>query len=321
LACDSNNTALVVYASHDRNLSEPILAEFTDKTGISVQPLFDTEANKTTGLVNRLLAERNQPRADVFWNNEVVRTIQLADQGVLAAYVPVGLQARPERFVSGKGYWTGFAARARVFIVNKELLETGDAPQTLQALTEMRWKGRVAIANPHFGTTGTHFSALYTVWGESVFRLWLQALRANDVALLPGNGQVKDQVAAGIYAVGLTDTDDVNGAILDGKPVGMVLPDQGNGGLGIFVIPNTVGLVSGARHPEAAKKLIDYLVSKEVESRLAKGRGAQIPLSPGVPGPELLPNLDAVQVMDVDYRQVAANFEPMLRVFRDVWEY
>jgi iron(III) transport system substrate-binding protein len=318
--CGKQDSAVTVYVSHDRNLSEPILNQFYEQTGIEVRPVYDTEANKTTGLVNRLIAERDHPQADVFWNNELGRTLQLKVRGMLAPYSSPAADRRDGIYRDSDGTWTGFGARARVLVVNENQFITANQPKGLLDFVDPLWHGKAAIANPHFGTTGTHFSALFVAWGEDKFRIWVRAMKENDVALLPGNAQVRDKVAAGEYAFGLTDTDDVNGAILDGKPVRMVIPDQGEDGLGVFVIPNTVAMIHGGPHPDVAKQLIDYLLSAEVEAQLAQGRGAQIPLQPGVPGPDLLPSLSKLHQMQVDYAEVGAAFDRMLQVFREEWQ-
>ena len=213
------SSEVVVYTAHDRNLSEPVLNAFAEMTGIHVRAVYDVEANKTTGLVNRLIAEKGRPQADVFWNNEVGRTIILKEKGVLAPYRAPGSAGRPEQYVDPDGYWTGFAARARVLVVNTNVVPADGYPASIESLADPLWKGKVAIADPHFGTTGTHFAALAAVWGRLPFRHWLQRLKANEVQVLPGNAQVRDKVASGELAVGLTDTDDANAAILDAKPI------------------------------------------------------------------------------------------------------
>lgn len=318
-ACKESPGTLVVYSAHDRNLSEPVLKDFSWKTGIKIKAVYDTEANKTTGLVNRLLAERHRPHADVFWNNEIARTIELKQQGLLQPYVAQGADHRADFYRDPEGYWTGMAARARVLIVNTEQMDEDEIPDSLSALTDPHWQGRAAIANPQFGTTGTHFSALLVKWGEQGFRQWLGRLKANQVALLPGNAQVRDQVVAGVYSFGLTDTDDASAAILDDLSVRMVIPDQGMEAMGVFIIPNTVSLIHNSPNSDQARKLVDFLLTSEVESKLAKGRGAQIPLTVGVAGPVHIPSIEELKCLNVDYRDIARRFEDMLKIFREVW--
>jgi len=319
-ACGQRNE-VIVYTSHDQNLSEPILDKFEQTTGIDVKTVYDIEANKSTGLVNRLIAEKLFPRADVFWNNEHLRTIKLKEEGVLEQYYPkFNANSSIVRYSDRSGYWIGFAARARVFIINKKYISKENEPARMYDLLNSKWNGKIAIANPHFGTTGTHFSTLLKIWGEDKFKKWLIGLRNNNVAILPGNGQVKDKVAAGEYWIGLTDTDDVNGALLDNKPVKMIIPDQAKGGDGMLLIPNTVALIKAGPNPENAKRLINFILSDQVEEQLALGRGAQIPILHKVPGPSILPDIQNIGLMRSDYASsTSSQMTKMLSIYRSIF--
>ena len=123
VACNSqNNKEIIVYTSVDQVFSEPIFSEFEKQTGIRVLPVYDVEAAKTIGLVNRLITEKNRPQADVFWNGEFVQTILLKEDGVLAPYASPNARDIPAEYVDSQGYWTGFAGRARVLLVNTNLV-------------------------------------------------------------------------------------------------------------------------------------------------------------------------------------------------------
>jgi len=271
---------VVVFTSHDRIFSEPILDAFEKKTGLKVRIVTDTEATKTTGLVNRLLVRKSNPEADVFWNNEIGRTLLLQQAGVLAPYKPSSGADVSPAFKDPDGYWTGFAARARVILYNTKLVRASEAPKSLWDLTLPRWKGKVAIANPLFGTTATHLAALFAVLGPEKAKDLLRKLKANGVSWVAGNAVARNLVMDGQMAICLTDTDDANGAFRKNKPVAMVYPDQQ--GIGTLLIPNTVCLIAGGPNPRGAKLLIEYLISLEVEGRLAQSPAAQIPLRPGV---------------------------------------
>jgi iron(III) transport system substrate-binding protein len=149
-------------------------------------------------------------------------------------------------------------------------------------LVDPRWKGRVAIARPLFGTTATHAAALFAQLGPERAKEFFRRLVANGAAVVSGNATVKDMVAAGEVAVGLTDTDDVNLAVLAGAPVRVIFPDQQPGGLGALMIPNSVAILKGAPHPADARLLVDHLLSREVEAALAASRSAQVPLRTGI---------------------------------------
>jgi len=295
---------VVVYTALDEMYSRPILEEFERRTGIDVKPAYDTEAAKTTGLVNRLVAEKPLPRADVFWNNEVAQTIVLKEKGVIERYASPSAAAIPPQFKDAEGYWTGFAARARVIIYNTDLVE--DPPTSIRDFLKEEWSGEAAIAVPLFGTTATHAAALFSAWGDDKAKEFFTGLLENDVAVLAGNATVRDMVALGEYAVGLTDTDDANAAVEDGLPTRWLMPDQEPDGLGTLVIPNTVALVRGGPNPDGGKKLIDYLLSPDVEGRLSRMRSIQMPLNPSVEAPENVPRLDEVHAMDVSFEAIAA---------------
>ncbi len=299
----SDPPAVVVYTALDEMYSRPILETFQARRGIEVQPVYDAEAAKTTGLVNRLIAERNRPRADVFWNNEVAQTIVLKTRGILEPYKSPKAESIPRAFKDSDGYWTGFAARARVIIYNTDLVNS--PPQSINDLLRPEWSGKAAMANPLFGTTATHAAALFAVWGEEKARAFFRGLRENRIAILPGNAAVRDLVARGEYAWGLTDTDDANCAVEDGFPARWLLPDQEEGGLGTLVIPNSVALVKGGPTLEAGKALIDFLLSPEVEQWLAASRSIQIPLNPAVKASETVPILSSIRAMHTDFEKIA----------------
>ena len=296
---------VVIYTSMDQVFSEPILEFYEKRTGVKVRALYDVEAAKTVGLVNRLLAEKDYPRADVFWNSEIARTIALKKRQVLAPYRSPSANDIPSQFKDPEGYWTGFAARARVLVYNSNLLKTTDLPRSIFELTRPEWKGKVALGYPLLGTIATHMGALYAVLGQEKTESYLKALKDNDVLIVPGNSVVRDIVVDGEVPVGFTDTDDVNVAIQLGKPVKMIYPDQE--GIGTFVIPNTVALIKNCPHPEEGKRLIDFLLSREVESMLAFSESANMPVRDGVKAPPHVPEISSLLIMTVDYNDVSHN--------------
>lgn len=307
----ASKPAVVVYTSVDQVFSEPVLKRFEKEKGIAVKAVYDVEASKTTGLVNRLLAEKQRPKCDVFWNSEFARTILLKRQGLLAAYDSPSASDIPSLFRDRDRCWTGFSARARVFVYNRNLLREGDVPPSIFDLASPAWKGRVALAYPLFGTTATQMAALYVALGKDKAESYLKALQGNGVVLVDGNAVVRDLVVEGRLPLGLTDTDDVSVAIGAGKPVGMVFPDKG--GLGTLLIPNTVALVRGGPHPETGKILIDYLLSHRVESLLAFSEAAQIPVRAAVERPAGVPDPSSFTAMAVDYEAVARAMDEAAR--------
>jgi iron(III) transport system substrate-binding protein len=202
--------------------------------------------------------------------------------------------------------WHGFAARARVLIVNKNQVSEERRPKSIRDLTDPQW--RCGIAKPLFGTTATHAACLFAAWDDQEAKDYFTALKVN-AQILSGNKQVAQAVAGGRLAVGLTDTDDAVIEIENGMPVAIVYPDQEDGQLGTLFIPNTLALIKGSPNPEAAEKLVDYLLSADVERRLAEGPSAQIPLRPGVPASPRVKTPEQVRAMEVDWDVAAEKWD------------
>jgi iron(III) transport system substrate-binding protein len=313
IACGSSEPSpsaartVTIYVSTDRVFSEPVLREYERRSGVTVNTVYDTEETKSTGLANRLLAEKARPQADVFWSNEPVRTLVLKSRDVLAPYRSPSADGIPQTLIDPGGYWTGFSARIRVIAYNTRLVKREEAPQSVFDLANDKWKAQVAIADPRFGSTSFHVAALYAMAGDVRMDDLFRRLKANDVRVVDGNSVVRDLVARGEVKVGLTDTDDVNVAIENGQPIAMALPDAD--GLGVPVMPNMVSLIAGAPHPDEGRKLIDYLLSVDVEQQLARSEAVQIPLHAGVPGPKNIPAIDTFKPMTLDFAKAAARVE------------
>ena len=299
--------AVTIYVSTDRVFSEPVLREYEKQSGVKVSAVYDTEETKSTGLANRLLAEKARPQADVFWSNEPIRTLVLKSRDVLAPYRSPSAKGIPESLIDPEGYWTGFSARMRVIAYNTKTVTPNAAPQSIFDLADPKWKGQVAMADPRFGSTSFHVAALYALAGDEKMDDFFRRLKANGVRIVDGNSVVRDLVTRGEVKVGLTDTDDVNVALEDGQPIAMVLPDRN--GLGVPVMPNMVSLIANAPHPDDARRIIDYLLSPDVERQLAQSEAVQVPLHAGVAGPKNIPAIDTFKPMTLDYAKAASRVE------------
>jgi iron(III) transport system substrate-binding protein len=306
----TESSRVVVYTALDQLFSEAILDAFEAESGIKVAAVYDTEATKTVGLVNRIIAESAHPRCDVFWNNEVVRSVMLKRMGLLAPYASPSAADIPKHFKDPDHYWTGFAARARVLICNTNLLSEADRPHSIMELTTKRWRGKVALAYPLFGTTATHVAALFATLGPEAATAYFTALQNNEVVIVDGNASSKDAVARGELPLAFTDTDDANVALKDGKPVAICFPDQRDDQMGTLVIPNTVALIHNAPHPEAARRLIDFILRRETERLLAGSGSAQMPVRESVPVPDGGLSLAGIKAMAVNWSAVEQHVIP-----------
>lgn len=316
LAGCGSKPRVVLYCAQDREFAVDLLDAFQRETGLGVAPKFDTEANKSVSLYREIVSEKSRPRCDVFWNNEIVSTIRLQTAGLLQPYASPSAKPYPAWAKAVDNTWHAFASRARVLIVNTKLVAEKDRPRSLLDLTDARWRDRVVMARPQFGTTATQAACLFDVLGGDKAKEYLTALKANGVQLAPGNKQVAEWVARGStptgkpVAVGMTDTDDAIIEVRAKRPVALVFPDRAGGveRMGTLFIPNTLSIPKGCPNVEGARKLIDFLLSPHVEKQLAEGPSAQIPLNPEVTAalpPEVV-TPDKLTVMQVDWANAAA---------------
>ena len=313
----SSGPEVVVYTALDEEFSRPILHDFAAATGIAVKPKFDVESTKTVGLTNAIIAEAARPRCDVFWNNEILNTLRLKRRGLLEAYYPPIAESYPAMVRSADGLWHGFAARARVLIVNTQLVPEAERPSSIRDLADPKWRGRCGIAKPLFGTTATHAACLFAHWGDEKAKEFFGQLKRNDVKILSGNKQVALSVAAGRLAFGMTDTDDAIIELEKGMPVEIVYPDQGEGEPGTLFIPNTLAIIKGSPNGRSARRLVDYLLQPMVEAKLAAGRSAQIPLNPNCEAEVRVATPRTVRAMQIDFDAAAAMWDTAAKFLRD----
>ncbi len=200
--------------------------------------------------------------------------------------------------------------------MNTDKLGKQKPPTSVLDLADERWKGEGGYAKPLFGTTATHAAVLFAELGDEKAKAFFQQLKDN-AQMLPGNKQVAQAVSSGQITFGLTDTDDAMVEIEQGRPVTIVYPDQAEDQLGTLFIPNTLAIIKGGPNPEAAKKLVDYLLSAKVETALAEGPSAQIPLNKNLDIPLRVETPRTVKAMQVDWSQSLEQWDPAAKFLRE----
>ena len=312
--------AVVIYSAADREFAAPILSAFQRRaSGTEVSSQFDIESSKTVGLVNRLIGEQERVRCDVFWNNEIMHTLRLDSLGLLER---VQWQVPPDWPVSmrgANGTWIGFAARARILIINKDLLpDPSQWPRSVSELSNEKWKGKCGVALPLFGTTATHFTVIEGKLGSQAALDWFHRVKSNAV-VLSGNKQVAQSVSAGQLAFGLTDTDDALVELDNGLNIAIVFPDQRAHEQGTLLIPNTLCVLKNSPHPVSAQLLVNYLLSEDVEGRLAMGVSGQFPIRPNHPQKSRAQASETVRWMDADFQTASERWPAVAESLRSIF--
>ncbi len=334
-SCGSGDESKVVlYCGVDQDQSRRIGDLFQQQTGVAVDFHGETEAMRSIGLPQRLMDERERPRADVYWSNEIMHMVKLARSGVMAP-LPKGVADNiPAVWRDPKGRFVSFGARARVFLVNKDLLpDPKDWPTKVTDLLDPKYATMgfaTSMAEPLTGTTYTHAVALLTRDEEGAKQFFKDVAAAREkgtMKVVSSNGRVMRLVAetGEKVAFGLTDTDDSFIALTEKNPnLAVVYPDGHAEGIGTVLLPNTAALVKGGPNPKAGARLLRWLASPIVEEELAHSRSAQIPLQPDVKIPEdprmkWNPGKD-FKVMAIDWHEVGKNADTwrdwLVRLFK-----
>jgi iron(III) transport system substrate-binding protein len=317
LACSpqgqgSEPRQVVIYTSVDALYAGPILKRFAAETGVQVKPVYEAEAGQATGLADRLIAEKIQPSADVFWSGEFVETLLLQEKGVLQAYRSPNAADIPAIYKDPDGYWTGFAGRMRVLLVNKNKVNHDQTPASVDDLLDAAVPGeQVGIARPLSGTALDHAAAIYALRGSQQGQTFFMALKQRGAQVVDSSALVGDMVSDGRLGVGLLDSDAACTALENGAPVKIVIPDQkpaqkGGPTQGTLIIPNTVGIVAGAPHLAQARQLVDFLLRPETEQALVDAGWSHAPLHPGVKVGGCLKGVKAIG-MTIPIRVIYAN--------------
>lgn len=305
-----DNGPIVIYTSVDDFIAQPIIARAREVCSEKIDLITDTEATKTTGLLQRLMSEHASNRfvCDIWWSNEALATCNIvADlsakqlptpQGSFLAALPPDLSPWPDEYAGfasdatiASSHWAGLAMRTRVIAYSTTVYSSPPSlpPQTLEELFTRVGPGRIAMAKPLFGTTRSFFAALVHEKGEAWTREFAQRLRAQGVQLLPGNSAVVRAIAQGSADAGLTDSDDVFVGQRQGWKVDFadVRDEKAVHGLdaGRLLIPCTVAMMPRACGAAAqparttrAANVMRQLLSLETETLLATSEAVHRPI-------------------------------------------
>jgi len=315
MTANKNAAVVTVYCSVDEPFGRSVLAAYESKTGTKVSAIFDSEAGKTTGLVNRIRSEARagRPRADVFWSSEIFNTILLGREGLLNPYDSPAAKDIPPRYRDPDHYWTALAVRGRVVAFDPTKVNLDAVPVRWEDLARPTFAPHTAFANPLFGTTRGHVAAMYALWGPDRTKKFLTALRENGVHLADGNSATVRAVLAGQASFACTDTDDVWVAQRNGASLDLAYLDMGDGGT--LLIPCSVAIIKGGPHAGDARALVDFLISAEVERMLAESDSRNVPVREALRA-EL--NMEWPAETKVEFAAVADAMEEAVAVARDI---
>lgn len=246
---------------------------FQKKYGIKVSPVRGGSSELAVKLLNEHRAGRVQ--ADVFDGTSTTATVK--QSGVAMKWQPDSAKRLPEEFRDAEGYWVANNAFVHAPAFNTNLVPRGTEPKTWQDLLDPKWKGKMAWTAHATSSGAPGFIGLVLhEFGEEKGMAYLKALAKQDIVRIGGSGRsVTDQAIAGEYPIVLQ--------IFNHQPY--ISAQQGAPIDWIAMSPamttlSVASVAAGARHPNAAKLFVDFLISDDGQN-LFRERG-YIPVAPAI---------------------------------------
>ena len=302
---------VTIYSGRSEELVGPLLEMFREESGIEVEARY----GDTAEMANLILTEGENSPADVFFAQDAGALGAVAEQGHLAPLPEEVLGAVDERFRSPDGEWIGVSGRARVVAYNTENLTEADLPDSIFGFTDPEWSGRIGWA-PTNGSFQSFVTALRAIEGEERAREWLEGIEANEPSVYEGNNQALDAVIAGEVDVAfinhyylmqrLVEDPDATAAnyfLTDGDP-------------GALVNVAGAGILTTAQHAEAARQVIEFLISEQAQEYFAT-ETKEYPLIDGVEPDADLPPLDGIGTPEIDLSDLS-DLEGTLELLQEV---
>jgi iron(III) transport system substrate-binding protein len=306
----AQTTSLTVYSGREQALVKPIMDRFTKETGIQLNVRYASSTSLATALVEE---GRNSP-ADVYWSQEPGTLGLVGARGLLARLPQATVGKVPSRFSTPSRRWVGTSGRSRVLVYNTNEVRQSELPASVWGLTNAKWKGRIGVA-PTNASFQAFLGATINLFGEARVRAWLEGLKANDVRFYPNNTTVVQAVGRGDVEVGLVNHYYLYN-LLASTPD---LPVRNHwfraGDPGNLVLVAGVGVVASTRKASAARRFVDFLLSKTGQRMIARGPGAaEYPLVKGVPRRPGLRPLAAIKGPKYNLGRLSADLAPAVRL-------
>jgi iron(III) transport system substrate-binding protein len=269
----------------------------------------------------RMLAEKDNPQADLIWGWAVTNMSEFVPKGMLVPYKPKGWDMIPANFKDPAGYWTAIDLYAAALVPNTKVLEQKNLPMPKgwNDLLNPVYKDMLIMPNPASSGTGFLQVASLLVMLDPEYKTkpveenkawdFLKELDKNMGQYIKSGSKPAKLTAAGEYAVGCSFAFVYSSLKKKGFPVALVMPEEGAG----FELEANA-LLKGAKHEAAAKKFLDWALSEGAMKEYAKFKlGVAYP---GIPGPEGLPALDTIKLAPMDFPWQSENRSKILEVWQ-----
>ena len=301
---------LYVYTSMKESMISEIKTSFAKK---HPDIKLDYQSAGAGKLMAKIAAERESGKilADVLWTSEIPDFYQLKSQGLLLPFIPTESKALLNPLPDYDGSFA--AVRLGTLGIAYNTRHIKEPPKTWDDIKKPAFKGAFGIANPALsGTAYMSVAVLSKAFGWGYF----EALRGNGAKMGKGSGQVVDDTASGDLVASLAVDYITLDKIDKGATLALVFPPE------MLVIPSPIAIFKTSPNIEAAKKFVDFMLSKEGQTIVANE--GTLPVRADVTVPErfkLPPVQDAIKrAMKIDYQQLMADKEANIKKFTDVMQ-
>lgn len=267
----------------------------------------------STGIVTaKLLAEKNNPQADVIWGLAATSLLLMKSEGMLEPYAPKGVKKLDKKFVdsSSPPTWTGMDAWVASICYNT--VEAGKAglkpPKTWKDLLDSQYEGHLIMPNPNSSGTGfLDVSSWLQMFGEKGGWDYMDGLHKNIARYTHSGSKPCKLAAAGEIPIGISFAFRGAKSKADGAPLDIIVPDEGVGW-----DMEATAIVAGTDNLSDAKKLVDWSVTKEANAMY--NTGYAVVAYPGVAKPvKHFPKNLQKKMIDNDFEWAANNRAAILK--------
>jgi iron(III) transport system substrate-binding protein len=267
------NEVLNIYTDRHYTIDDTLFARFEKEFGIKINVV----KGDALELLARLEKEGSSTKADVFITTDVARIVQAKESGLFKSIdKPVNCEDVPNYLFDEEGYWFGLTKRARVIVYSNTRVQPGEI-MNYEDLTDGKWKGKVAIRSKDNVYNQSLLASIIATQGGTEALKWVRGVVANSYQSPSGNDrdQVKaiyagkaDVALVNTYYLGKMLTSDDELEVAAGKAVNVLYPNQNDRGTHVNI--SGVGVVKSAQNNENASKLINYLLTEEVQKLYAE---------------------------------------------------
>jgi iron(III) transport system substrate-binding protein len=311
-ASDESSPTMTVYSGREEELVGPLLDQFQDDSGITLEVRYGDSAE----LAATLLEEGDATPADAFFSQDAGALGAVAEAG-LVTEVPDEITERvEERFRSHEDQWVGTSGRARVAAYNTDALGRADLPDSILEFTDPEWRGRIGFP-PTNSSFQAFVAAMIVTEGEEATRTFLLDLVDNEPKTFEDNSSTVRAVAAGEIDVGFVNHYYIYEVAAEDGDIPVANHFFADGDPGALVNAAGVAILASSDNVEEAETFADYLTGEEGQTFFAEDT-FEYPVVDGYePSQDLVP-LDEIEAPAIDLSDLSGTLEPALQLLAEV---